>query len=427
MAAKLCANYATPVTLAAALLFLGCAGKEDDSAAPKRMPAMERPAKADRAEPADVRAVARGGNAFAFDLHRETAEAGNGFFSPISVSTALSMTYAGARGETAKEISKVLHYPFEGERLHLGYAGLIGRLSDAGKQAGVQLSVANALWGPFDYDKTFLAVNRDCYAATVRKIALVGAEPVINGWAEDCTAGRIKGLLPPGSLTRETILVLTNATYFKGEWERRFEKSATREELFRGRGGKTVRVPMMDQTSDFGYAHVGEGESAARVLRLPYKGGKLSMVVVLPDADDGLDAVERTLTAEKFEGWLGAMRKTKVRVGLPRFEIVGRTVDLKKPLTKLGMVEAFVAGKADFKGIGVVPNAHIDKVLHQAFVEVNERGSEAAAATAVVLDKDGWPSKDRPVRFVADHPFIFLIRDEITGGILFLGRLMDPK
>jgi serpin B len=406
----------------------GCAGKNDPSSEPSDMPAVARPAKAGDAGKEDVRAVALANNAFALDLHRAMSPKGNQFLSPISVSTALGMTYAGARGDTAKGMSKVLHYPFEGERLHLGYAGLLGGLSDIGATGKVKLSVANALWGPLDYAQEFRAVNRDYYAADVRKIALVGAEPVINKWAEDHTAGRIKDLLPPRSLDKRSLLVLTNAIYFKGEWKSQFKKSKTRDEEYRVPGRPTVRVPMMHQTARLRYLHVGKGSPAAsKLLNLPYAGG-LSMLVVLPDADDGLEAVERGLTAEDLEGWQGKMRETEVRVGLPRFRLLGATVNLNAPLQKLGMVDAFEEAKANFSGLGKLDeNVFLDKVLHKAFVEVNEQGSEAAAATAVKLDKTTDAVPDTDVSFTADHPFLFLIRDDRTGCILFLGRLLSPK
>lgn len=411
----------------AVVLPVGCSSGKDKPPEPDPQPKVERPARADQADEADVRAVARGSNAFAFDLHRKLAGDGNLFFSPFSVSTALSMTSAGAKGETAKEMAKVLRYPFEGERLHLGYAGLIGKLSGDGVPSGVRLSTANALWGPYEYNQPFLDVNRDCYAAHVRKIALAGAEPIINQWAEEQTAGRIKDLLPPGSLDGDSILVLTNAVYFKGEWKYRFKESATHNQAFRVPGSQAVEVPMMDQTAQLRYTRTGErGPDAAQVLELPYKGGDLSMVIVLPDAE-GIKAVEQALTAEKLDGWLSRLRQTSVRVRLPRFKIEGKSVNLSGPLKKLGMDRAFDS-RADFSGVHGSPGEiYIDKVLHQAFVEVNEEGSEAAAATAVILTKKSDDHEEKTINFTADHPFLFLIRDNRSGCILFMGRLSVPK
>jgi serine protease inhibitor len=418
------------VTLAAlaAALWVGCARKPDKPPEPDLPPA-ERPARADEANEADVAAVARGNNAFALDLHRRlAAEDANLFFSPLSVSTALGMAYAGARGETAAEMARALHYPFEGERLHLGYAGLLGRLSGDRKPQGVQLSVANALWGPYDYNKDFLAVNRDCYAAHVRTIDLPGAEPAINKWAEERTAGRVKDLLPPGSLAN-SVLVLTNAVYFKGEWRARFKASDTAEEPFRLRGGKQVPVKMMHQTTALRLDQMDrDGPAEAQVLQLPYKGGDLSMVIVLPKSADGLAEVERSLTAEKLDRALRIPFDRNVRVSLPRFTIKGGSVRLKDPLSGMGLGRAFGQG-ADFSGLfGKPGDVFIGDVIHQAFVEVNEEGSEAAAATAVEMAKGSDPGRPaEPVEFKADHPFLFLVRDNRTGAILFLGRLSNPS
>jgi serpin B len=404
------------LALVAAVLALGCFRKAEESG--------DGPAKASSAVKADVKAVAAAGNDFAFDLYRQLPADGDLFFSPLSVSTTLSMTYAGARGDTAAEMSKALHYPFEGERLHHGYAGLIGKMSGAGKPAGVELSIANALWGKEEMDKGFLAVNRDYYAATLRKIDLKGAEPVINKWAEEHTAGRIKELLEPGTLTELTALVLTNAVYFKGQWKHRFDRDSTREEPFTLADGKTVKVKMMRQKEILALGEVNPNKAgAARVLAMPYKGDDLSMVIVLPTKPDGLAETEKALTAKALEEALSRAAKQEVRVRLPRFTIKGKTVSLKEQLQALGMRKPFDREQADFSGAFPGGGVWIADVLHQAFVEVNEEGSEAAAATAVKKEKKG---KDLEEDFVADHPFLFLIRDNRTGCILFLGRLAQP-
>lgn len=410
--------------LAAALA--GCGRRNDTTELPK----VERPANADAAPPADVRAVAAANNAFALDLHRQM-KGENVFFSPLSVSTALSMTYAGARGETAAEMAKTLHYPFEGVRLHQGYAGLLGKLTGDGRPAGVQLSVANALWGNGAFKEDFLAVNRDCYAAHVRQIDLVGAEPVINRWAEEHTAGRIKNLVPDNTLTGRHRLVLTNAVYFKGDWSQPFEKSDTNDEPFRLKDGKKVRVRMMHQTRHFVHGEFApDGPAAAQVLTMRYKGGHVSMVVVLPRAVDGLAKTEEALTAAKLDEALHGARTREVRLSLPRFKREGSKADLKDPLRSVGIKKAFDPDGADLSGMFAEIRTHVDQVLHKAFVEVTEEGAEAAAATAL-LDKDKGPMveppKPQPIEFRADHPFLFLIRDERTGAILFLGRLSDPR
>jgi serpin B len=403
------------LALVAAVLALGCFRKAEDPT-----PLGDAgPAKAKSAVKADVKAVASASNDFAFDLYRQLPADGDLFFSPLSVSTALSMSYAGAKGDTAAEMSKTLHFPFEGERLHLGHAGLIGKLSGAGKPAGVELRIANALWGKEEMDKDFLAVNRDYYAATLRKIELKGAEPVINKWAEEHTAGRIKELLEPGTLTEQTVLVLTNAVYFKGQWAYRFDRDSTREKPFTLADGKTVQVKMMRQTAELALRSGG----ATQILVLPYKGDELSMVIVLPTKADGLAETEKSLTAKALEEALSRASKRDVRVRLPRFTIKGQTVSLKEHLQALGMIKPFDPKQADFSGAFPGGGVWIQDVLHQAFVEVNEEGSEAAAVTAKKGEKGRTHEE---ADFVADHPFLFLIRDNRTGCILFLGRLARP-
>jgi serpin B len=386
---------------------------------------IERPAKFDQASQADIQAVAQANNTFGFDLYRKMLGDANLVFSPFSVSSGLSMTYAGAKGDTAAEMAKTLHFPFEGERLHLGYAGLLGKLSSDGRSSA-ELRIANAVWGPYDYLEKFLQVNRDCYSAHVRKIELVGAEPTVNEWVEKHTSGHIKELVPERSLSQQHVFVLTNAVYFKGEWKYRFPKSATADKPFRVSATKQVKAPMMQLTAPLRYAHIGKDESGAKLLVLPYKEAELSMVIVLPDKDDGLKSIEGKLTSGKLDGFLDAMDETRVRVCLPRFKIEGSTVSLNGPLKELGMVKAFVLGKADFSGIYGEPGlVFIWKAFHRAFVEVNEDGAEAAAVTVAEGKKGKNPEK--PVEFTADHPFLFLIRDNRTGCILFLGRLNTPE
>jgi serpin B len=318
-------------------------------------------------------------------------------------------------------MSKTLRYPFEGERLHLSYAGLLGKLSGAGKPAGVELRVANALWGKEEFEEDFLAVNRDYYAAHLRKIELKGAEPVINKWAQERTAGRIKDLLPPNTLRDETVLVLTNAVYFKGQWKNRFDSKNTKDEPFHLADGKKVQVKMMRQTANLPLGQLNRDKpGAAQVLSLPYKGEDLSMVIVLPEKVDGLAELERTLTEKVLDEALRDSTKQKVDVGLPCFTIKGKTIALNDHLKALGMTKPF-SREADFSGMLPGGDVHISQVLHQAFVEVNEEGTEAAAATAVVMEL-----ASAPPAFVANHPFLFLIRDNRTGCILFMGRLSNP-
>jgi serpin B len=392
--------------LLALVAAVGC-GTKPSPPAPEAKP----PAKAKEAPGADVTAVAAGGTDFAFDLYRKLDAEGNLFVSPYSISTALGMAYAGVSPEAAAEMEKVLRYPFRGERLHVANAGLIGGLSGGG------FRVANSLWGGEGFPEAFLAVNRDCYGAEVRTLKLKGAEPTINRWVAEQTGGRIRDVLPDGFLTDDTEVVLVNAVHFKGQWKEPFEPYSTHEGEFRTGPGKSIKAKMMHQRARHQYARIKV--DGVQVLELPYKNSPLSMVIVLPDADDGLAAVTTGLTKEKLSGWMHELKGQKVDVTLPRFTISGNTLSLKEPLKQLGMVKVFTPVKGWLS---------LSEGLHQGFVEVNEEGTKAAAVTVVKeKEKGGIPDKeDEPVQFRADHPFLFLIRDSKSGAVVFLGRLVTP-
>jgi serpin B len=371
-------------------------------------------------------AVVEGANAFALDLYaRLGTEGGNLFFSPYSISTALAMTYAGARGDTAAEMAKTLHFPADAEKLHASYTALLNQLNRGGKDRGYQLTVANALWGQKGHPflNPFLTLVRDRYHAGLSELDFVGnaeeARQTINSWVEERTQEKIKDLLPKGSLDRMTRLVLTNAIYFKGDWASRFNKSATREGPFTTAAAETVKVPMMHHTSRFGYLDA----DTFQVLEMPYQGKDLAMVVLLPKKTDGLAAFEKTLTADNLKGWLGRLRETQVQVALPKFKMTQR-FSLKKALSAMGMPLAF-GDQSDFSGMDGSRNLYLSEVYHQAFVDVNEEGTEAAAATGVVVKARA--AQPRLPRFVADHPFVFLIRDVRSGSVLFMGRIVNPK
>jgi serpin B len=367
------------------------------------------PRRAKEAPEEDIRAVAEGINAFAFDLYEKLPpdEHGNLFFSPFSISTALSMAYAGARGETAKEMSTVLHHPFDGERLHLAYAGLLGKLHRNPAANGVKLHAPNAVWGPYDYKQDFLTINRDCYDAHLRKIQLAGAEPIINKWAEDHTNGKIKDLLKPHALKR-AVLCLTNAVYFKGDWHLKFDKANTHEIPFHISSLKSVSTPMMSQSLRLRMKSSGDGSVT---FELPYQGNSLSFVVYFSKD------IMPTVSPHSFQ--MNSAQETATILQLPRFLIKGKSVLISDHLINLGMVRAFQDGGADFTGI-LDRSIHISAVIHQAYVEVNEEGTEAAAATAVVF------KASLPPKIVVNRPFVFIIRDNQTGCILFMGRLTNP-
>jgi serpin B len=374
--------------------------------------------------------VARATNAFAVDLYAKLADRdGNLFFSPYSISTALAMTYAGARGETERQMAEVLHFAMGQEELHPALSGFVDDLNARAEKAGVEFSVANALWGQkgYAFRDEFLDLVRANYGAGLREVDFAGATEAarhaINDWTERETRGRIADLIGPGILDELTRLVLTNAIYFKGAWAVPFRKRATRDAPFTLLGGEKAQVRMMHGTASFLY---GEARGL-QMLELAYVGGERSMVVLLPRKLDGLPGLEESLTREKLAKWLGIPRRRKVRVFLPRFKTACR-FRLDETLKSMGMTDAFVYRVADFSGMTDKEALFVQAVLHKAFADVNEEGTEAAAATAVAVApyKLTKPPPPPPV-FRADHPFLFLIRDRRTGAILFMGRVTNPK
>jgi serpin B len=370
----------------------------------------------------DVKAAADANAAFAADLYgRLRDKPGNLFFSPLSIATALAMTSAGARGETLAEMTKVLHLTDAGAADGVGTL-LRGLKSGAGSK--YDLHVANALWGQqgLPFDAGFLARTKEQFDATLHAVDFGKTEEArrtINKWVEEQTRDKITDLLGPGALTARTGMVLTNAIYFKGVWTFKFERAMTRDEPFHAPGGD-VKAPLMHQSGKFRYC-AGDGVQA---VELPYAGDRVSMVVLLPQAADGLSALEQGLTADKLAGWVGGMRSLPGDIALPRFKTT-TAFELKEPLEKLGMKRAFGPG-ADFSGILSTEPLWISKVIHKAFVDVNEEGSEAAAATAVVMTRAPSPPPPERFTFRADRPFLFVIRDTATGTPLFVGRLVNP-
>jgi serpin B len=370
----------------------------------------------------ELKAAAAANAAFAADLFGKLREQpGNLFYSPLSIESALAMTSAGARGETLGEMNKVLHLtePGSGD----GVGALLGQLR-SGEGAGYELHVANALWGQkgLPFDAGFLGRTRDHFAATLHTVDFGKTEEArrtINAWVEEKTKDKIKDLLGPGALTARTDMVLTNAIYFKGTWSLKFEKALTHDEAFHAPNGD-VKAPLMRQGGSFNYFE-GEG---VQVVELPYTGGRVSMVVVLPKAADGWDALQANLSAGRLSGWTGKLRSQLGDVMLPRFKTTA-AFELKEPLEQLGMKRAFDRG-ADFTGILASEPLWISKVVHKAFVDVNEEGTEAAAATAVIATRAPSPAPPPRFLFRADRPFLFVIRDTATGTPLFMGRIINP-
>ena len=377
---------------------------------------------------ADINSIVAGNNAFALDFYRQLAKnKGNLFFSPYSISSALAMTYAGACGETAEQMARVLHFGLPPEKLHSAFSDLTGIFNATGKN--YQISVANALWGQIGckFRPEFLEVTNKYYGAGLKEVDYIDeanreqARQMINKWVEAKTNDKIKDLIKSGDLSELTRLVLTNAIYFKGKWELQFRPEATEPVPFYISMEEKVDVPMMHQMAKFNYAE----NDQVQILEIPYTGGDLSMVVLLPRPGYELAKLEGMLRPEVIQSWLSQLSREKVEVFLPRFKLEQRFI-LNQVLQDLGMIDAFDENAADFSGMTPGRDLYIGKVIHQAFVEVNEEGTEAAAATAIIMGTKAMVL-DKPPVFRADRPFVFLIRDLRSGSILFMGRLADPR
>jgi serpin B len=378
------------------------------------------PASADRDK------VVAGDTQFALDLYAQLRSTeGNLFFSPYSISTALAMTCGGARGETAKQMTRVLHFDLPERKLAPAFADMESGLNAVQAAGHVRLAVADSLWpqAGYKFRQSYLDLCGKYYGASIRQVDYVGhregARQTINRWVEAKTNDKIVDLLQPGMLSPATRLVLVNAIYFKGNWRHLFNAELTRDEPFHVSAGTTVTAPLMRQTREFGYGEFPE----LQVLELPYVGNEISMVVLLPRTVDGLAQLEQQLTAEKLAEWTEHLGNQPVDVLLPRFKMTSE-FSLGDTLAAMGMPDAFVLNKADFSGMDGARNLCISDVIHKAYVDVDEEGTEAAAATAVVAVGSAAPPAF-PI-FRADHPFLILIRDNQTGSVLFLGRVTDP-
>ena len=378
------------------------------------------------ATPAGINSVISANDQFALDLYSQLKNSeGNIFFSPYSISTALAMTYEGARGKTADEMQAVFHFPTDGNLRKSSFAAIHNQLNKP--DAKYKLNIANALWAQNDYKflNDYLTTLQQYYAGKATNVDFKNsteeARQTINKWVESKTNNKIKDLFPQGSLNNMTRLVLTNAIYFKGTWIKQFEKSQTKDEDFRVSSTDTIKVPMMrrtDKNAKFNYAETDN----LQILEMPYEGDKLSMMILLPK-NDSLSSLESSLTLEKINDWRSKLKEQRVDVFMPKF-----TFDTKyfmnDTLAKMGMPTAFT-NAADLSGMDGTQNLLIQKVIHQAFVDVNEEGTEAAAGSGVSV---GLKSiAPQTTIFRADHPFVFVIQDKDNGNILFLGRVVNPK
>jgi len=380
------------------------------------------------------RFVAMNNSLFAANLYAQLREAdGNLFFSPHSISTALAMTYVGARGNTAVEMAKVMHFNLSPVGLHPAFRQLQDTIVRKPRhlekgQTPLEMSIANALWPQKDYTflpEYFKSVNKN-YDTQLQNLDYKtdheAARKIINDWVATKTKDKIKDLIPKGAIVPLTRLVLTNAIYFKAGWMHQFNKRATKDAAFWTSADKSVNVPTMHQTQTFGYSET----DTYQLLSMPYVGYK-TMTILLPKKRDGLAALEKELTWKNIHLMLRPKQHPKVTVSLPKFKFTS-SFQLADTLKAMGMKDAFSdKGAADFSGMTGTRDLYISKVIHKAFVDVNEEGTEAAAATAVVMNRVTSALRPEPPKiFNADHPFLFVIRDNTTGAILFMGRVVKP-
>ena len=374
---------------------------------------------------AGIQEVANANNKFAFDFYSEINknEESNIFYSPYSISAALAMTYEGAKGETADEMKSVFHFP-ESNILRPNFAAIYNNLNK--KDKGYKLSTGNALWAQQDYQflPDYLATVEKYYGGKAANLDFVGesekSRQTINTFIEQQTNDKIKDLIPQGALDDLTRLVLTNAIYFKGTWVKQFDKADTRDQDFTTISGQKVKTPTMRLTGDDAEFNYAETDNI-QILEMPYDGEDLSMLILLPK-ESNLEVVEESLTNEKLSEWKNMLSEQRVDIFVPKFKFETKYF-MVETLSNMGMPTAFTEA-ADFSGMDGTQRLLIQNVIHQAFVEVNEEGTEAAAATAVIVGLESVGPRI-PI-FRADHPFIFIIQEKDTGNILFLGRVVDP-
>jgi len=370
--------------------------------------------------------VIEANNRFAINLYSQyKSEEGNIFFSPFSISTAMAMVYEGAEGKTAKEIKSVFGFPKYDNSRRNQYSNLLSEINKKDKKYA--LNTANALWAQQNYHflNDYLTTVEKYYEGKTTNLDFKN-EPdssrlIINNWVEDKTNNKIKDLFPVGSINSLTRLVLTNAIYFKAEWLKQFDANKTSDEYFRVNPNKSIKVPMMQRTDRKSIFNYTQNEDL-QILEMPYAGEDLSMLILLP-LDDDIETLENSFTIEKLTEWKKSLRKRRVKIYIPKFKFKTKYF-LGETLGDLGMPIAFT-NSADFSGMSGTKDLKIDKVIHQAFIEVNEEGTEAAAATGIGVGMKTSMPRPPPI-FKADHPFIFIIQQKETGNILFMGRVNNP-
>ena len=357
-------------------------------------------------------------NQFAINLYSELNAENNKdniFFSPVSISTAFAIAYEGANGNTADEIQKTFDFAQNDDKRRDSFFSLIKSMNEEDNKE-YKLRLANALWlaDGFQPLDEYVRVARDYYDSKVTTVDF-NSDGVdrINAWVSDKTEGKIEEVFAPAPANAAIQVAITNAIYFKGTWTEQFDPEKTKMDDFYTSQDTTVKVPLMELKTSF--LNITRTDQA-RIVELPYEGDKVSMLVLLPEEIDGIKSLEESITTDNLKKWREGFQEMKTKVYLPKFQLE-TTYDVVPILQELGIYDAF--GDADFSGISD-SGLFIDKVVHKAFIEVNEEGTEAAAATGIAMLQSG------PIEFRADHPFVFVIQDNESGNILFIGRIMDP-
>jgi len=377
-----------------------------------------------------VKDVAESNNEFAFNLYKKFGEdPPNLVFSPYSILSALAVTYAGARGKTAFEMSEVLWFPGDQDIFHPVFKAFTDSILTSAKEKGTEMNIANALWVQEDYRllQSFIDLAAAYYNANAENVNFKTfddqekSRQKINQWVEKKTNDKIRELIPQGILNELTRMVITNAIWFNGNWLNPFEKSKTTPSIFHITPNRTVTTDFMHQEKETGYYKDDE----VQAIELPYKNNKLSMIIILPEEIEGWKLIGRILTGERLEVIYKGIQVHKINMSIPKFSYESE-FKLKQILYSMGMEQAFT-NDADFSGMTAENDLRIDDVIHKAFIEVNETGTEAAAATAVTMALKTALEEEDIIQFIADHPFLYLIIDKSTGGIIFMGRFVNPE
>jgi serpin B len=402
-----------------------CAGQTEDTYMAPNNDGSTQPAN----DP-QTKALATKSNAFAADLYGQLAGTdGNLFFSPSSIHIAMTMAYFGSAGQTKDQLGKVLHLGGVDENVENQYSALMEQLNNPATvddKPAFALKLANAMWVQQDkpVGKKYSQLLDTYFNAELNKVDFAksdAARKTINDWVADKTQNKITDLVTPGAIDANTRLILTNAIYFKSDWANTFDKHFTTDDIFKSTG-TTASVPMMHKVRNFGYLENDDFQA----LEIPYKQNALSMVVFLPRTDDGLAKFEKSINPKQLEQWLGQLKDERVNVTLPKFKF-DSSFSLAQCLKAMGAGDAFDSKLANFAEITRAEPLYIGAVLHKAMVAVDENGTEAAAATAVIfMTTAARMEPAKPKVFKADHPFVFLIKHNDTGEILFMGRVANP-